>query len=107
MSQHEGVTGAIAAVQAALTAHSPHLKKACVEAASAHLTLGVMALPGEEQKQAAAAALAALADALEAQALLEPVEINLEGLSHFRNQVSACPVRRCCVGLVGACLLCR
>lgn len=74
-------------MQAALCSHSPHLAKACVEAASAHLTLGVMALQGEEARAGAAAALEALGAELEAQALRAPVEISLEGLSHFNHQV--------------------
>ena len=88
VSQSEAVAGAIAAVQAALRAHSPHLSKACVEAASAHLTLGVMALPGEDARAAACRQLEELGAALEAQALRAPLEVSLEGLSHFNNQVS-------------------
>lgn len=86
VSQHAAATGAIAAVQAALCSHSPHLSEACVEAASAHLTLGVMALHGEESRAGGAAALAALGAELEAQALRAPVEVSLSGLSHFNNQ---------------------
>ncbi|PRW56056.1 A-kinase anchor 7 isoform gamma [Chlorella sorokiniana] len=87
VSQHPGVAAAISTVQASLKRHSPHLKKACVEAASAHLTLGVMALNSEEERARAAAVLAALAEPLRQAALLAPVRVQLEGLSHFKNQV--------------------
>jgi hypothetical protein len=40
VSHEPSVVAAIQKVQAAVAAHSPHLKKACVEAASSHLTLG-------------------------------------------------------------------
>lgn len=50
VSDHPGVAAAIATVQASLCRHSPHLKKACVKAASAHLTLGVMALSSEAER---------------------------------------------------------
>ncbi len=87
VSQHPGVAAAIGTVQASLKRHSPHLKKACVEAVSAHLTLGVMALPNEEERARAADVLAALAGPLRQAALLAPVQVQLEGLSHFKNQV--------------------
>lgn len=46
-----------------------------------------MALPGEGERQRAAQALAALAGPLAERALLSPLELELEGLSHFRNRV--------------------
>ena len=39
VSQSPSVVAAIGKVHAAVSKHSPHLKKACVEAASSHLTL--------------------------------------------------------------------
>lgn len=97
------MTSAIATVQASLARHSPHLKKACVEPASAHLTLGVMALGSEEERARAAGALAALAGPLRDAALLAPVEVELEGLSHFKNQVGA-RARACARAQCAACL---
>lgn len=87
VSQHPGVTAAIGVVQASLKRHSPHLKKACVEAASAHLTLGVMALNSEAEQARAVDVLAGLAEPLREAKLLAPVTVQLEGLSHFKNQV--------------------
>lgn len=45
------VVAAVEAVQASLVQHSPQLAKACVEATTAHLTLGVMALGTPQDKQ--------------------------------------------------------
>lgn len=89
VSQHPDVVAAIQRVHASLAGHSPHLQKACVEAVTAHLTLGVLALGSEEERRRACEAMAGLAAALAEQALLSPVEVHLEGLSHFRNQVGA------------------
>jgi hypothetical protein len=42
----------------------------------------------QEQADAAAVALAELGPVLQARQLLAPLELQLEGLSHFRHQVS-------------------
>lgn len=82
-------------MHARLAQHAPHLSKACVDPASAHLTLGVMALPGEGDRARATELLAALAAPLAQAALLQPVEVQLEGLSHFRNQVRGARGTQC------------
>ena len=71
----------------ALVQHTPHLAGACVDAASAHLTLGVMALRTQGEQQSAAAALEALGPALLAEGLLAPVRLSFAGLGTFRQQV--------------------
>jgi hypothetical protein len=45
----------------------------------------------QEQEDAAAVALAELGPVLQAQQLLAPLELRLQGLSHFRNQVGLGP----------------
>ncbi|GAB4820805.1 hypothetical protein N2152v2_007851 [Parachlorella kessleri] len=87
VSHAPSVTDAIRKVQAAVCEHSPHLKKACVDAASSHLTLGVMALQGEQDIAHAEETLCQLSGVLSQEQLLEPLELKLGGLSHFRNQV--------------------
>jgi hypothetical protein len=44
VSQAPAVVAALEAVQAALVAHSPWMQRACVDAITAHLTLGVLTL---------------------------------------------------------------
>ena len=53
VSQHPHVRSAIEAVHAGIAQRAPHLEKVCVEAASAHLTLGVMALGSAEERSRA------------------------------------------------------
>jgi hypothetical protein len=43
----------------------------------------------QEQSDAAAVAVAELGPVLQAQQLLAPLELQLQGLSHFRHQVGA------------------
>uniref|UniRef100_A0A383VL78 A-kinase anchor protein 7-like phosphoesterase domain-containing protein n=1 Tax=Tetradesmus obliquus TaxID=3088 RepID=A0A383VL78_TETOB len=81
------VRQAIAAVQAGLVAAEPALEACLLEPATAHLTIMVLNLPKQEQLDAAAAALAELGPVLQAQALLAPLQLQLQGLSHFRHQV--------------------
>lgn len=76
-------------VQASVAKHSPHLKKACVDAVSSHLTLGVMALNSEEELEAAQQAMLALGPELQRQGLAAPLELSLAGLSSFNDQVCA------------------
>ncbi|KAL4421704.1 hypothetical protein ABPG77_010648 [Micractinium sp. CCAP 211/92] len=87
VSKHPEICAAIAQVHSCLAQRAPHLKKACVDPASAHLTLGVMALQGEADRERAGQVLAGLAAPLAQAELLQPLEVRLEGLSHFRNQV--------------------
>jgi hypothetical protein len=53
----------------------------------------------QDQEDAAAAALAELGPVLQAQQLQAPLQLQLQGLSHFRNQVGhiQCTVPLCAV----------
>ena len=89
---HEGtVTAAIKTVQASVLAHSPHLRPALVDAAAAHITLGVLRLPDAAAVEAAAACLQAAAAA---NGQPEPMSVIFEGLSHFRDEVLFLDLRR-------------
>ncbi|KAF6251042.1 AKAP7 2'5' RNA ligase-like domain-containing protein [Scenedesmus sp. NREL 46B-D3] len=87
VSHSPQVRAAIAAVHAGLVAAAPHLEDALLDPATAHLTIMVLNLPGQEQEAAAAVALAELGPVLQAQQLLAPLQLQLRGLSHFRSQL--------------------
>lgn len=87
VSHLPSVLTAATTVQQALTHHNPALGRACVDVASLHLTLGVMALHTPECVEAAAAALTALPTVLKEKGLAGPVSLRLAGLGHFRSQV--------------------
>ena len=91
------LVAAVEEVQAALLGHSKKLKQCFVEAATAHITLSVMAIPPERMKEATAALTAASAKlrAIGAAAGLPaaPFQLTFRGLGHFRGQVSG--VWRC------------
>jgi hypothetical protein len=59
----------------------------------------------QEQENAAAVALAELGSVLQAQQLLAPLQLQLQGLSHFRNQVgrSICTVHECHIHATSPC----
>lgn len=61
VSQAPAVVAAIQRVQAAVSKHSPHLKKACVDAASSHLTLVSLAAAGRRSGGGALDAIMLLA----------------------------------------------
>ena len=86
------LVAAIEEVQAALLGHSKKLKQCFVEAATAHITLSVMAIPPERLKEATAALTAASAKlrAVDAAAGLPaaPFPLTFRGLGNFRGQVS-------------------
>jgi len=63
-----------------------------------------MALDSEEERQRAGEVLAALAGPLGEASLLAPLEVQLEGLSHFRNQVG-CLLRTSALRCTSACHL--
>ena len=86
------LVAAVEEVQAALLGHSKKLKQSFVEAATAHITLSVMAIPPERLREATAALTAASAKlrAVGAAAGLPtaPFQLTFRGLGHFRGQVS-------------------
>lgn len=104
VSQHPEAVAAIKEVQASVAAHSPHLAGACVEAATGHLTLGVLCLAGDEDRAAAVDALASLAGPLADLGLLAPLEVQLEGLSHFKNEVGRKGCAMCLAAALGSSL---
>ena len=85
------LVAAVEEVQAALLGHSKKLKQCFVEAAAAHITLSVMAIPPERLKEATAALTAASAklQAVSAAAGLPaaPFQLTFRGLGHFHGQV--------------------
>jgi hypothetical protein len=83
------VQDSMLAVQRSIEAHSPHMRGACVDVASSHLTLAVLHLPTEDDRQRAVQLLLALHDMLAQQSLLRPVHVTMAGLSHFANRVSS------------------
>lgn len=87
LHESTAIRGAFEAVQASLAAHSPLLAKACIDPASAHLTLGVMALYTPEEIAAAVQALADLGPVLQDAELLAQLELTFSGLGHFNNRV--------------------
>lgn len=73
-------------VQAALCAFNPALEATFVDVETAHLTMMVLRLAPEDEARASSHLLA-LGPVLAAAGLLQPVRVQLRGLSSFNNQV--------------------
>lgn len=89
VSQFPQVLKAIETVQASITSTAPSAYKGSfVEPITAHLTLGVLALNGNQERlDKTITALDNAADILRQHDLLQPFNLNLQGLSHFRDSV--------------------
>lgn len=87
VSSSERVISCIQQVQTALVEQSPQLKHCLLEPITAHMTLLVMCLAGEQQLQAAKDCLRLLGGALHEQQLDGAIQLHLQGLSNFRGQV--------------------
>lgn len=87
LSQHAAAVHAATTVQAAVTAAAPHLKMACVECSTLHVTLQVMAITDDDMLMRAIAALERCGQALDRDNLLTPVVLSLNGLGSFNDSV--------------------
>lgn len=84
VSHSPTVSAAISDIHAALVEHSPYLKDTLVDPITAHITLGVMALPDETAK---ALAVTALQDAGRAVMQQNVLQLYLRGLGTFNQEV--------------------
>lgn len=81
------VSSAVQQVQTSLIAHSPELKRACIEPETAHVTLCVLTLKDKDAVEAAKQALLGCKHSLERSGLASPFFLELAGLSDFRSSV--------------------
>jgi hypothetical protein len=97
---------AIQKVQASLAQHSSALRGTFTEPSTAHLTMFVMLLDDGDKLAAAQSCLTGLRQQLAQAQLLQPLPLQLKGLSNFRNQVGGCCYCACMqyVCLHGLCL---
>lgn len=90
-------------MQASLAQHSSALRGTFTEPSTAHLTMFVMLLDDGDKLAAAQSCLAGLRQQLAQAQLLQPLPLQLRGLSHFRNQVGGGVACSCSAALALAC----